>query len=171
MKSLICALFVFLFTFPAFAQEYEMPTLADIKAELLQDPMSYGYAQYLGDNFNPPALAEMINLRRAEIVMPRPDVTPQELLEAIRIQDFVETQTVLMGSWFKSLLQCPSIRILKPNGSDSLVMKNIMRILVNSSASEVNVRALASRAGSRAEQLWGVGIVLSVQDVIDAVRS
>jgi hypothetical protein len=143
--------------------------LQALKTELFTDPNAYGYAPLIADTNNP-ALAVMLNLPRAAIVMPRPDVTPLEILEAIAVDDFVTSQTVLMGSWFESLTQFPSIRILKENGNDARVMTNIMKVLKNGTASETRIRALAIRSGSRAEQLFGVGVVVSVQEVIDAQR-
>ena len=143
--------------------------LAVLKTELLTDPNGYGYAPLIADTNNP-ALAELVNRSRAAIQMPRPDVTPLEILEAIAVEDFVTSQTVLMGSWFESLTQFPSIRILKENGTDARVMSNIMKVLKNGTASETRIRALAVRNGSRAEQLFGVGVTVSVQEVIDAQR-
>jgi hypothetical protein len=147
--------------------------LTTLKTELNTDPNAYGYAAYLGDNFNPPALAAMLNLPRAAIEMPRPDVTREELLEAIKLTDFIAkaNQEIFQGSYIESLLQNPSIRILKANGDDTRVMTNIMTVLANGSQSEARVRALAKRQGSRAEVLFGVNTMLSFQDVIDAVRS
>jgi hypothetical protein len=145
--------------------------LQTLKTELLTDPNGYGYAALIADTNNP-ALAEMLNLPRAAIQMPRPDVTPLEILEAINVNDFIAaaSQQILHGSWLESLTQFPQIRILKENGSDTRVMTNIMAILKNSTASETRVRALSVRNGSRIEQLFGVGIVVSVQEVIDAQR-
>jgi hypothetical protein len=143
--------------------------LQTLKTELLTDPNSYGYAPLIADTNNP-ALAAMLNLPRAAIQMHRPDVNPLEILEAINVNDFVAAanQTTLMGSWFESLTQYPTVRVLKDNGTDTRVMTNIMTILKNGSVSETRVRALAVRSGSRAEQLFGVGTVVSVQEVIDA---
>ena len=146
-------------------------TLAQIKTELITDPNNYGYAAYLGDNFNPPQLALMLNEKRAAIVMPRPDVTPLEVLEAINISDFLTDKTNLWAAWFESLTQFPSVRILKDNGSDTRVMSNIMKLLINGSASETRIRELSVRSGSRAEQLLGVNTVIGFQEVIDAIRS
>ena len=103
--------------------------------------------------------------------MPRPDVNPLEILEAIAVDDFVTSQTVLMGSWFESLTQYPSVRILKENGSDTRVMTNIMKVLKNGTASETRLRALASRNGSRVEQLFGVGTTVSAADIAQALRA
>ena len=145
--------------------------LQTLKTELLTDPNTYGYAPLVADTNNP-ALAELLNRPRAAIQMPRPDVTPLEILEAIAVGDFVAAanQNTLMGSWFESLTQYPSVRVLKENGNDTRVMTNIMAILKNGTASETRVRALAVRNGSRAEQLFGVGVSVSVQEVIDAQR-
>jgi hypothetical protein len=145
--------------------------LVILKNELLTDPNSYGYAPLIADTNNP-TLAMMLNLARTAISMPRPDVTPLEILEAININDFIATanQQILMGSWFESLTQFTQIRILKENGDDTRVLTNIMKILKNGTDSEVRIRALALRHGSRAEQLFGVGILVSVQEVIDAQR-
>ena len=145
--------------------------LQALKTELLTDPNAYGYAALIADTNNP-ALAAMVNLPRAAIQMPRPDVTPLEILEAISVDDFLATasQQIMHGSWFESLTQFPQIRVLKENGSDSRVMTNLMKILKNGTASETRVRALAVRNGSRAEQLFGVDVQVSVQEVIDAQR-
>ena len=145
--------------------------LQTLKTELLTDPNLYGYAPLIADTNNP-ALAAMLNLPRAAIQMPRPDVTPLEILEAIDVTDFIASasQQILQGSWFESLTQFTSIRILKENGTDTRVLKNIMAILKNGTASETRVRALAVRNGSRIEQLFGVGVSVSVQEVIDAQR-
>jgi hypothetical protein len=140
-----------------------------LKNELLTDPNNYGYAPLIADTNNP-ALAEMINRPRATITMPRPDVTPLEILEAIKVTDFISNANALYASWFESLTQFASVRILKDNGTDTRVMTNLMSILVNGSASETRLRELAVRNGSRAEQLFGVGVSVSVQEVIDAQR-
>lgn len=140
-----------------------------LKQELQSDPNSYGYAPLIADTNNP-ALAAMVNLPRAAIQMPRPDVAPLEILEAIKLDDFKTGQNILYGSWFESLTQFASVRILKENGTDTRVMTNLMLILVNGSASETRLRALAVRNGSRSEQLFGVGVSVSVQEVIDAQR-
>ena len=138
-------------------------TLEELQTELLTDPESYGYAAMSDQH-----AANALNNVRASITFPRPDVTPLEILEAIAIDDFIAVQTTLMGSWLESLTQFPSIRILKDNGSDTRVMSNIMKVLKNGSASETRIRALASRSGSRAEQLWGYGSTVDHAQVAGA---
>jgi hypothetical protein len=143
-----------------------------LKAELNTDPNAYGYAPLIAIG-NDQGLADMLNLPRAAIVMPRPDVSPLEILEAIKVTDFIATgnQSILYGSWFESVTQYPSVRILKTDGSDTRLMTNMMTLLVNGSQSEVRLRALASRQGSRAEQLFGVGMSVGNWDIAQALRA
>jgi hypothetical protein len=147
--------------------------LATLKTELNTDPNSYNYAQYLGEAFNPPALAAMLNLRRVAIQVVRNDVTAPELISVIQVDEFIvkENQTVLMGSWLESFLQRDPGMILNTDGTDGIIMYNLLKVLRNSQPSETRVRALGKRDGSRAEQIFNVGIAISFQDVIDAVRS
>lgn len=141
-----------------------------LKLELNTDPNAYGYAPLIAIG-NDQGLADMVNLPRAAIVMPRPDVNPLEILEAIKVTDFINAPNVLYASWFESVTQYPSVRILKENGSDTRLMTNMMTLLVNGSQSEVRLRALASREGSRAEQLFGVGTQIGNADIAQALRA
>jgi len=141
-----------------------------LKSELNTDPNAYGYAPLITIG-NDQGLADMLNLARAAIMMPRPDVSPLEILEAIKVTDFINSPNVLYASWFESITQYPSVRILKENGSDTRAMTNFMTILVNGSQSEVRLRALASRSGSRAEQLFGVGTTVAHMDIAQALRA
>lgn len=138
--------------------------LTELRTEIQTDPNGYGYAALMsiGDLAGTAAL---INKPRATIPIPRPDVTPLEILEAINVTDFVSNANSLYATWFGALMDYPQIRILKPNGTDTRVMSNILKLLANGSQSETRIRNLASRPGSRAEQLWGEGAVVTVQDL------
>lgn len=137
---------------------------AALKVEIQTDPNGYGYAEPLSYRIDW-QVAELLNHVRPTISVPRPDVTPLEILEAINVQDFISNANVLYASWFESLTQFPSVRVLKENGTDARVMTNLQKLLSNGSASETRVRALASRTGSRAEQLFGVGTVIQAEDI------
>ena len=143
---------------------------SQLKTELNTDPNAYGYAPFIASGADQ-NLADMLNLPRAAIVMPRPDVNPLEILEAIKVTDFINAPNVLFASWFESITQYPAVRILKENGTETRVMTNFLSILVNGSQSEVRLRALASREGSRAEQLFGVGTTVSNADIAQALRA
>jgi len=133
--------------------------LAVLKTELVTDPLGLGYAPKVSKG-SCGELADILNKVRNTITVPLAVISAIDLLEAIRVQDFIagSNQTPLQAAWFQGLLRAESIRILKDNGNDSQILKNIMTLLVNASASETNVRALASRKGSRAEQLFSMNI-------------
>lgn len=139
---------------------------AALKIELLTDPNTYGYAPYVAVG-SCGELADILNLVRDTIIVPLASVTPLAILEAIALADFLTDKTNLWAAWFECLCQYPTIRILKDNGSDTRVMTNINKLLVNGSASETRIRALASRKGSRAEQLFSVAVTPS--DVAQAL--
>jgi hypothetical protein len=145
--------------------------LVALKAELLTDPMAYGYAPLIADTNNP-ALAAMLNLRRAEIRSIRNDITPAEVRKQLAVGDFRVSQTTYGGSWLESLLQSyePSINLKNPDGTDTVEMQNLLLILKDNSASENRIRALATRNGSRIEQLFGVDEIVSAQEVINALE-
>lgn len=137
---------------------------AALRTEFLTDPNAYGYAPHRLSG-NDTELANLINRVRASISIPRPDIQPIEILEAIKITDFVANANNLMAAWFESICQFPSVRILKTDGTDTRAMTNFMSILANNSQSEARLRSLASRNGSRAEQLFGVNTFITTTDV------
>lgn len=128
-----------------------------------------GYAPLLsvGDDAG---VAALLNQTRpkAQISIPRPDVPPIEILEAIAAGDFIASPNTLAASWFESITQYPSVRLINANGNDSRVMTNFMAILVNNSQSETRLRGLASRGGSIVEKLLGatwVGRQITAEEV------
>lgn len=168
MKKMLAVAMLF-FALPLLAQEGTVPfTLELLQAELLNDPSGLGYAPLIVAH-DYTGLADAVNLPRAAIVMRRPDIAPLEILEAIAVQDFISNANSLGAVWLQSLLAYPSIRILKDNGSDTRVMSNILRLLTNGSGSETRIRELASRPGSRAEQLWGMGFTVTREQVAGAL--
>lgn len=147
---------------------------AALKAELQTDQNAYGYAAMIAAG-QMQTIADTLNLSRVGISVPRPDVSPQELLEAIKVTDFIPANNAryhpMLGSYFESITQITPVRILKDNGTDTRVMTNIMTLLADGSASETRVRALASRRGSRAEQLFGPRTSVSWEDVHKALNN
>lgn len=135
-----------------------------LKTELQTDPNAYGYAAHIAAG-QLADVAAKLNLVRPAISIPRPDVPPMEVLEAIKVTDFIDAPNLLYGSWFESITQAPTLRVLKENGTDTRLMTNLMTLLKNGSVSETRVRALSSRIGSRAEQLFGPGTSIRWEDV------
>jgi hypothetical protein len=143
---------------------------ATLKQELQTDPTTLGYAPLIavGDCSS---CTKLLNKSRSTIAIPRSDVDPQEIIEAINISDFLTTSTPIENEWFSALLRLTSVRIFKANGSDTRMLSNVMKLLVNSSGSETRLRELATRNGSRAEQLFGEGVSIADNDIALALRS
>lgn len=144
--------------------------LSALKTELLTDPNAYGYAAMIAAG-QLQDIANVLNLARETISVPRPDVPPMEVLEAIKVTDFIDAPNLLYGSWFESITQAPTLRVLKENGTDTRLMTNLMTLLKNGSLSETRVRALARRTGSRGEQLFGPGTSIRWEDVHAALNT
>lgn len=150
-------------------------TLAALKTELTTDPAAIGYNTNNDvTNQNWLALKNKINAVKSSIDVPRVDVAPSEILEAIDVRDLTVpaavTQAQLAASWLESLTQMPTVRLQKDDGTDTTVIKNIKLLVVSGGqGSQTRINALATRKGSRAEQLFGAGFVVSEQNVADAI--
>ena len=116
--------------------------------------------------------ADILNRVRNTITIARSNVAPQEVIEAIRITDFVANATTIQASWFESFTQLLSVQLVNVDAAgvvtDKRVITNLLGLLTNGSASENRLRALATRKGSRAEQLFGEGTQLTSADVLQA---
>lgn len=152
-------------------------TLAALKTELLTDPQTYGYAGWIAAS-EPENCAAALNKVRngtdgeAAITIRRADISPAEVLEAVDNRDFSANPHPLHVAWFESVTQLPTIRLVNNDGSDTRVLGNIRRLLENpgTQGSRDRVTTIANRNGSRAEQLFGAGTVISITDVAAALR-
>lgn len=145
--------------------------LQTLKTEINTDPTALGYAPFVvsgSDN----AIADLLNLVRAGITIRRDNIMPNEVLEAIDTRDF-NSLTVAEASWFESVTQLRAIRLSLDDGSDTVVLGNLKRLLANPGAqgSRARVIALSNRSGSRAEQVLGRSVVVTSEDVAIALRS
>jgi hypothetical protein len=133
-----------------------------LKNELVNDPTARGYA---GKQDN--ACTALLNEIQAGITIRRNDIAPNEVLEAIDTRDFQTTLATAECSWFESVTQLRTLRLSLDDGSDTLVLGNLKRLLQNPGPqlSRARVIALANRSGSRAEQLFGRGTVVTDADV------
>ncbi len=143
--------------------------LQTLKTELLTDPNGYGYAALIADTNNP-ALADMLNLPRAVITVRRTSIQPQDVLECIDTRDIKANPSNMDCAWFESATRQTTINLLDGAGADTQILGNFKRLLINPSDSRARLLAICNRNGSRIEQLFGVGVVVSVQEVIDAQR-
>lgn len=105
------------------------------------------------------AVADILNTTRAGITIFRSDVAPNDVKEAIAVGQLTTAAAApvaqLQGAWLNAFFNGAPVRLFTKAGADTRVLANLMALLTNASASETRVRALGSRTGSRAEQLWG----------------
>lgn len=157
--------------------------IAALKTELQTDPQALGYNAVAR---NDTAMSDEINFVRdgitpcpdnavvgAAIVLPRTDVSPLELLQAIDIRDFfgsgtsITLQGQLQAEYINATLQLPRIPLLAADGvTKSMIRQNLDRAVVNAGqGSQARMDAVANRFGSRAEKLFGAGTSVTITDV------
>lgn len=136
-------------------------TLAALKLELQNDPAAVGYA---GKPDN--QCTALINAANSANPINRADITPAELLEVIDTRDFVTANaTPPACSWFESVTQLRAIRLRNDNGTSTRTRQNLNRLLNDTNGSQTRFDALQVRDGSRAETLWGAGVVITDADI------
>lgn len=153
-----------------------MPTLFT-PAALRTELQLAKYATWV-TNQDRAAIMASINAIDQAIQIKRADVSAQEVLEAIDLRDLAypaagtlpAASQPIANSWFESITQRDAIRLQKDDGNDTTVLKNLKLLVVSSGqGSQARINALATRSGSRSEQLFGAGYVVSEQNVADAL--
>ena len=142
---------------------------AVLETELTTDPNGYGYAPLVAAGADA-VLADMLNEVRPSITVRRIDVSPNEVLEAIDVRDFVANPNAGWVAWFESVTQLRTMRLLLDDGSNTRVRSNLNRLLGDTNGSMTRVQTISQRTGSRAEQLFGPGTVLAHGDISRALR-
>lgn len=160
---------------------------ATLRTELANDPRGYGYAP-LVFVANDPALVDILNAVRdgtnppanptaaggvanGSISVKRIDCSPAEILEAIDIRDLLTVglpagmSVPLAQSWLESVTQFVRIRLANDDGTKTMTRRNIDRLVANTNGSQTRLDAVAVRLGSRAEELFGAGTVVTRDDV------
>lgn len=146
-----------------------------LKAEIQNDPQTYGYAAFVAAG-EPEKVAEALNKLRdgtdgeTAISVRRTDITPVELLEALDSRDIAASTSTLAGAYLQALLVLPAIRLTNANGNANRIKDNLDRMITNGNNSQSRFNALTVRVGSRAEQLFGAGTVISTADVGQALN-
>lgn len=149
------------------------------KTELQTDPQALGYAasRTAGDDVT---LAGIVNLARAGITIRRSDIQPLELASAIDVVDYtsigasptaaqLSTERRFLA-WLTAVFALPVLRLVNDDGSDTLIIKNFKAMFAAGTPTLTRLSALSVRNGSRAEQLFGAGTVVSSADVAKALR-
>ena len=145
-----------------------------LKNELLSDPVSYGYAQYLaiGDNTS---LMNLLNKVRSgtdgfpAITVRNTTLTARDVLEkAIDINDFKANPSVAEAALFQATLSLGTMALVDSTGADTYVFTNLKKFFGTGTGTRTRLNGLANRNGSRAEQLFGSGTVISTTDIAQA---
>ena len=155
--------------------------LAQLKTELQTDPLALGYGVSTAVN-DWQGAANVLNIVRPTIAIRRSDITASVIWEAILVSEM----TALPGSptavqlsterrqlaWLSGLPAIGTIRLANDDGTDTQVFANLKAIFPAGSATRTRLLDLAAqtRLGSRAEQLYGTGTIVTAVDVDAAWR-
>jgi hypothetical protein len=148
--------------------------------EINTDPRGYGYAPFVA-NGNDGAIVELLTRIRngtdgtPKITVSRAQVPSTEILENIDVRDFRTQGTginngTLAASWFESVTQSPQVKLANPDGTPTRTRANIDLIVSDTNGSQTRLNAVAVRAGSRAEEMFGVNTYITGTDVSFALR-
>ena len=144
-----------------------MIDLQALKLELETDPSAFGYGPFVTAG-NHPELARMVNQSRVTITVRRPDVSVSEVLDVLDVGDFVLAPNTVALAWFQGIArEGHALRLHNPDGTDARAMKNLHALLevLDTSGTRARLQQIASRRGSRAEQLFGPGEVVTAEQV------
>ena len=138
-------------------------TTAQLRSELLTDPTGLGYAPFIAAGSDS-EIVEAVNRIRATISVFRDDVAASELLAAL-----VKTDWNGLAAGDKQLFQAV-VSAQRLDMTSAALRGTLIALFPAGSATRTNLTAAASREGSRAEKLWGLGASVSIADVALALR-
>jgi hypothetical protein len=140
-------------------------TNAQLKTELTTDPTSLGYAPLITAG-NLGGVESLINKIQGTITVFRNDVAPREVVQCIAAADFNAAAQIAISKLEMMFISAPLDCTL------ANVRANMQGIFTGASAATTNaLSAVAQRNGSRAEQLWGTGTLVSSNDIMVALHS
>lgn len=153
--------------------------LEQLATEINTDPTAIGYAPHItsgSDN----AIADLLNEPRAGITIRRQDISTKELYESIDVADYaalpsnpnatqLSTERRFLA-WLSGLQALGRVRLQNDDGTDTPVVKNLLTMFPAGSQTRARIIALATRLGSRAEQLFGANVAVTDDDVAKALR-
>jgi hypothetical protein len=161
-----------------------------LKQELQADQAGLGYAPLFASGQDR-LIADILNFIRdgatpcpvnnivgAAITVRRIDISVSELYAAIDVADYpalpVNPTAAQLSSerrflaWLSGLTALAVVRLLNDDGSDTPVVKNLRAMFAQATPTFQRLAALASRNGSRAEQLFGPRTIVTSDDVAAA---
>jgi hypothetical protein len=145
-----------------------------LKTELLL--AAYNTPRNAGDHLG---CAALLNAVSGGITIRRSDLSPADIYSQIDTADMI----ALPGSptaaqlsderrkigWLTGIASVSGVRLQNDNGTDTPITTMAKAIFTNGSGTLTRLNALATRNGSRAEQLFGAGTVVGASDVAIAL--
>jgi hypothetical protein len=139
-----------------------------LKNEILTDPLSFGYAQYVSgvQQGNDLAIANLVNSKQSGSLIFRNDIAPKEVIEKILPNDFAGMAQIQL-SRLNVLFQSAPI-----DATISGIRQSFVAVFSGGSYSgTVNaLNLMARKEGTRSEVLFGAGTVVTQSDVSFALR-
>ncbi len=134
--------------------------LLELKNEIINDPINLGYA-----GKEPIEIARLLNEVRTDITVTiDAEILAWKFLDAID-PDELDALTAEQMEKLKMLLSLGTINLKSAN-----IRAILSRLFPTDSKTAAALRSLIQRNGSRAEQLFGYGTVISHLDVARALR-
>lgn len=129
-----------------------------------QDQQVADILNWIRDGVNPCPVNTILG---TAITVRRIDITSQEILEALDTRDLPSVTASNQASlaWFESVTQQRIIRLLNDDGSSTRAKGNLDRLFANGQGSQTRLNNIASRFGSRTEQLFGTNTVVTASDI------
>lgn len=132
--------------------------LAALRAELLADPSALGYAGLLAAG-NHVGVAALLNQPRVGIVVKRDVIPSHEIFEAITAADYTALAAA-EKTRLQVILSMGSVNVAGIN-----TRAQLSSMFGAGTTTRTNILALIDRQGSRAEQLFGTGASVTVEDI------
>lgn len=137
--------------------------ISALTTELQTDPTGRGYAAHVATG-NHDELARLINEFQGGITVEKPSITSQELIDSV-VQTEYGGLSAANRQYFDML--AGSARIDTRTGRPARV--GLLNIFAAGTTTRTNLTAVVQRNGSRAEQLWGYGTVVTVAEIGQAL--
>lgn len=141
-------------------------TISALRNELRNDPLSLGYGPAIasGDQNTLFSLVNMIR-RGGAFQVDRDPVRPEVLFSEVTPEDFAAMTTTELAR-LQVLMVLPQIDLA--DGSTKTIVDSLF---ANGAVTRQNVTILKQRDGSRAEVLWGKGIIVTVNQIDQALQA
>ncbi len=136
-------------------------TLPQLATEINTDPTALGLVALKAAGSDQ-AIADALNLSRAGITVDRNDIQAKELQAAVVVAEYVALAQPQRDLW-------QALLTIAPLNAGDANTKAAVAAVFSAGATRTALVALATRQGSRAEQLWGTGGRVQALDVSRAL--